>query len=128
MRLDPTIAQQHADAFVAELDDGALERPAAGEGRIYEWQHHDGDGKRNRFGEHAERIGVADAECTFAYAVKSGRCHDDSVGSFGALLARGKIRAADGGAGERLEFDGVEEGQRGRGGDEPDDPAPLLAR
>ena len=124
--LEAAGAKQDADSFGAEGFDAAAEGRAAGQRGVDEGQDHDRDVQAGGLGEHAEGVGVADAQGPLVDRVVGGRGDDDRIGNLGAGRAGLTVLAADGAA--RLFLDGglVEEIEGGGGGDDLDPPAAFL--
>ena len=133
-RLDaPATAEQKTrlrtltpDAFGAQGLDAAAERGTGGQGGVDEGQDDGRDGKAGGLGEHAQGVCVADALGPFADGVVGGRGDKDGVGDEGPGRAGFGVLAADRAAGLVGDGGGVEEFERGRGGDDLDGPAPVL--
>jgi hypothetical protein len=126
VRLEFPRAEQDPGTLAAQAIHAAAEGLAGGQGGVDERQDNDGEAGTQGFGEDSEGVGVADAAGPFVDGVVGSGGDDDRVCRAGPGFSWLPVGAAGRGAGLLLEGGGVDEVQRGRGGDELDIPAVIL--
>jgi hypothetical protein len=123
--LDAAGAEEDRHAFGAQGLDAAAERGAAGQGGIDEGEHDGRHGEAGGLGEDAQSVGVADAMGPLVDGVVGGWGDEDGVRDEGPGRAGSGVLAADRAASLVGDGGGVEELERGRGGDDLDGPGPA---
>jgi len=119
---------KHGNPFVAEGLHASLEGQAGGGGGVDERQDDNGDAQSNGLVHHAESVVVGDPVGELVDGVEGGWGDDDGT-SFGrAGLAGFAVRGAHRAASLFFQSTAVDEGDRGRGGDDLDSPAFFLGQ